>query len=425
MSAVREALRHRWIEVRRAGVRALAGLSGLILAGLCVGAFAAILAGGLGLLLVPLVMIAVRALAGFFRRSAGERLGAAVESPYLPRPGMTGEFWPLRQVRLFGWIVTDRATWRDLAWLPLNVLLGVPLAALSPLLVLYGLYGVLLPITYPLIDQQVGAGPAHFLLLTVADVPSAFLAVPLGLAVLGAGLWAAPWTLDAHARLTAALLGPTRGQLERRLAAVTESRSEAVDFNAADLRRIERDLHDGVQVRLLALGMNLTAIQRLIREDPEAAEALLMETRESSGKALTELRDLVRGIHPPVLADRGLADAVRALAMDLPLRAETDVELPGRAPAPVESAVYFAVSEALTNVIKHAVASRVAVRIRYDRGVLRAEITDDGIGGADASAGSGLRGVERRLSAFDGIVVVSSPPGGPTIVVLEVPCVLS
>jgi signal transduction histidine kinase len=424
-----EAFKERWRDAGRAGILGLGGIAGLILTAFCVAAFATTLGAGLGLLLIPLVMAGVRGLAGFYRDVSGWRLGTKVASPYLPRPPLpdpqSAGLWPVRQARLTRWIVTDPATWRDLAWLPLNFVVGAPLAALSPLLVLYGLYGVLLPITWPLIDQQFNTGDAHFLFLTVGNMAQAFTAVPLGVLVAGAGLGIAPPLLKAHARFTAALLGPTRGQLERRLAMVTESRSEAVDYSAADLRRIERDLHDGVQVRLLALGMNLTAIQRLIREDPGAAEALVLETKESSGKALNELRDLVRGIHPPVLADRGLADAVRGLAMDLPLTAETDIELPGRAPAPVESAVYFAVSEALTNVIKHAVVDRVRIRIRYERGMLRAEISDDGIGGADASAGSGLRGVERRLSALDGIVAVSSPAGGPTMVVLEVPCVLS
>jgi signal transduction histidine kinase len=426
---MREAFKARWREVGRAGMLAVGGIAGLVLTAFCVASFASTLAAGLGLLLIPPVLAVVRGLAGFYRHTAGWRLGTKVVSPYLPRPALPGpespRLWPLRQARLTRWMVTDPATWRDLAWLPVNFVVGVPLAALSPLLVLYGLYGVLLPITWPLIDQQVGAGDAYFLFLTVGNMAQALLAVPLGLLVAGAGLWMAPPLLKAHARFTTALLGSTREQLERRLARVTESRSEAVDSSAADLRRIERDLHDGVQVRLLALGMNLTAIQRLIREDPGAAEALVQETRENSGKALNELRDLVRGIHPPVLADRGLADAVRALAMDLPLTAETDIELPGRVPAPVESAVYFAVSEALTNVIKHAVADRVRIRIRCERGMLRAEVTDEGIGGADVSAGSGLRGVERRLSAFDGVVAVSSPAGGPTMVALEVPCVLS
>ncbi|MBE1533906.1 sensor histidine kinase [Actinomadura algeriensis] len=426
MADIRDEAAGRVREVGLAAALTGGAIAGLVLLAVCVAAAVSTVAAGLGLLLIPLVAVAVRELAGRYRGVAGRRLGTPVPAPYLPRPSFTAKPgpWPLRQAALTRWIVTDRATWRDVAWLPLGFLLGVPLAAAAPLLVLYGLVGVFLPITYPLIDQQVGTG-THYLFIPVTSTAMSLVAVPIGAGVAGLGLWIAPALLDRHARLTRALLGPTREQLERRLERVTETRSEAVDTSAADLRRIERDLHDGVQVRLLSLGMNLTAIQRLMREDPGAAEALLLETKENSGKALNELRDLVRGIHPPVLADRGLADAVRAFAMDLPLRTEVDIELPGRAPAPVESAVYFAISESLTNVLKHARAKRADVRLRYERGVLRAEVTDDGVGGAEPADGSGLRGVERRLGAFDGVVAISSPPGGPTIVVMEVPCALS
>jgi signal transduction histidine kinase len=175
----------------------------------------------------------------------------------------------------------------------------------------------------------------------------------------------------------------------------------------------------------VALGMSLRAAERLITSSPQAALELIAEARESSSKALIELRDLVRGIYPPVLADRGLADAVRALALDTPLRTEVDIDLAGRPDAPVESACYFAVAEALTNAVKHAGASRAQIRMRHRQGTLRIEVTDDGAGGADPANGSGLRGLERRLAAFDGIVAVSSPPGGPTLIVIEVPCALS
>jgi signal transduction histidine kinase len=160
--------------------------------------------------------------------------------------------------------------------------------------------------------------------------------------------------------------------------------------------------------------------------------ALVAEAREASSRALTELRDLVRGVYPPVLADRGLGDAVRALALDTPVRTETDIDLPGRFDPPVESACYFAIAEALANAVKHSGARLVQVRIRYSpgprssaTGVLRIEVTDNGTGGADPAQGSGLAGVERRLATFDGILAVSSPIGGPTIIVMEIPCALS
>lgn len=194
---------------------------------------------------------------------------------------------------------------------------------------------------------------------------------------------------------------------------------------AAELRRVERDLHDGAQARLVALGINLRTAEQLFTTNPDAALTLVVESRKNSALALAELRALVRGIHPPVLADRGLADAIRALALSSPVPAATDIELAGRPPAPVESAVYFSVAEALANAVKHADASQVNIRIAHLAGMLRIEVTDDGHGGADPASGTGLLGVERRLSTFDGILAVSSPAGGPTIVVIEVPCALS
>jgi signal transduction histidine kinase len=190
--------------------------------------------------------------------------------------------------------------------------------------------------------------------------------------------------------------------LARRAAALTKrvdrlarTRRDATETAVAELRRIERDLHDGAQARLVAVG------------------------------ALDDLRGLVRGIYPPVLADRGLADAVRTLALDTPMTVETDITLAGAPPMPVAAAVYFGIAEVLTNAVRHAAADTVQIGIGHAGGILRATVTDDGGGGADVSRGTGLAGVERRLATFDGVLAVSSPPGGPTIVVLEVPCELA
>ena len=171
--------------------------------------------------------------------------------------------------------------------------------------------------------------------------------------------------------------------------------------------------------------MSLQAAERLFPTSPEAALALVAEAKESSSLALTELRDLVRGIYPPVLADRGLADAVRSLALDSPMAVATDITLSGEPPMPVAAAVYFGIAEVLTNAVRHSGADTVEIGIGYAGGLLRATITDDGAGGADASRGTGLAGVERRLATFDGVLAVSSPPGGPTILAVEVPCELS
>ena len=230
------------------------------------------------------------------------------------------------------------------------------------------------------------------------------------------GLWLVPRTLGMHYLLVS--------RLTNRVQRLSETRNDAVDTAAAELRRVERDLHDGAQARLVALGMSLRAAERLFATSPGAALAMIGEAREMSSRALTELRDLVRGIHPPVLADRGLGDAVRALALETPVNIKMDIDLPGRLAPPVESAAYFAVAEVMANAVKHAHARTVDIHMRYDGDALRIAMTDDGVGGADPAKGSGLRGVERRLGTFDGILAVNSPPGGPTIVVIEVPCAL-
>jgi signal transduction histidine kinase len=259
-----------------------------------------------------------------------------------------------------------------------------------------------------------------------SSVPSPLWTEALqGSILLAAGIWLAPRVMRHYAGPSVLELSARTQQLSTRVQTLTQTRHDAVDTAAAELRRIERDLHDGAQARLVALGMSLQAAERLFPVNPDAALALVAEAKESSSLALTELRDLVRGIYPPVLADRGLADALRALALDLPLPVQIDADLPGPVELPVASAVYFSVAEALANVTKHAGARSVRIQLSQAAGLLRVQITDDGAGGADPARGTGLAGVERRLAAFDGILAVSSPPGGPTIVVIEVPCALS
>jgi signal transduction histidine kinase len=247
-----------------------------------------------------------------------------------------------------------------------------------------------------------------------------------GSLLLALGLWLAPRVMRRQVANSPDLeLAARAQQLTRRVQTLTRTRRDAMDTAAAELRRIERDLHDGAQARLVAVGMSLQAAERLFPVSPDAALALVAEAKESSSRALAELRDLVRGIYPPVLADRGLTDAIRALALDAPLPVELDIDLPGEVELPVASAVYFSVAEALANAVKHARAHSVRIQLGQAAGMLRAQVTDDGWGGADPAQGTGLAGVERRLAAFDGILAVNSPPGGPTIVVIEVPCALS
>ncbi|MEV4224045.1 histidine kinase [Nonomuraea sp. NPDC049725] len=210
---------------------------------------------------------------------------------------------------------------------------------------------------------------------------------------------------------------------DARIRELTASRAAVVDAHAAELRRIERDLHDGAQAKLIAIRMSLGLARAAA--DPDEVLRAVDEAREVAGQALTDLRDLVRGIHPPVLADRGLPGAIGASALLCPIPVDVDAELPGRPQPPVESAAYFAAAEALANVAKHSGASRAWVRLRHTGGVLRLTVGDDGHGGVRRDLGTGVRGIEDRLSAFDGTLTVDSPPGGPTELIMEVPCALS
>lgn len=377
---------------------------------------------GVGVLLLPLVVAAVRKLANRSRRLAHVWSGVRIAQPYreLPprEPGFFGRWRHCRQ------LLSDPATWRDMLWTITDPVAGTVLALMPAALLVYGLEGLVFPFVW---DDLVSAGyDDHYagLIHVHGETGLRTWLMPfVGMGFIGLGLWAGPKLITTHGRFTRTLLGrQPSAELAARVGHLTRTRGAVVDSQAAELRRIERDLHDGAQARLVAMGMNLDAVEQLLDSNPEAARTLLMETRDSSSKALSELRDLVRGIHPPVLSDRGLGDAVRALALDSPLPVDVVVDLPGRLDAPVESAAYFAVSELLTNVAKHAKAGRVWIDIRHDRDALRISLTDDGVGGAAASAGTGLRGIESRIAAFDGILAVNSPQGGPTMATMEIPC---
>ncbi|MFB7449020.1 sensor histidine kinase [Streptomyces sp. NPDC056194] len=216
--------------------------------------------------------------------------------------------------------------------------------------------------------------------------------------------------------------------LAERVEQLTAQRAEVTIAQAAEIRRIERDLHDGAQARLVGLGLSLATAEKLMETDPDRAKALMREARAGATASLTELRELVRGINPPVLSDRGLVDAVRALALDNPLDVAVRADLRHRPDPPVETALYFAVAELLSNAVKHAGATRV--RISLTEGATGAgsaviEVEDDGRGGALVRDGGGLAGLRCRLAAFDGTLEITSPVGGPTLATLEVPCASS
>ena len=270
----------------------------------------------------------------------------------------------------------------------------------------------------------------------VAAVPLAGVATAaLGLAqpslaarlvgVLGAvvAVGSAPYAWRPVRPLAVRFLGPSRASaLADRVDELTAQRADATVAQAAEIRRIERDLHDGAQARLVALGLSLATMEKLMETDPEGARALLREARSGAATSLAELRDLVRGISPPVLSERGLVDAVRAFALDSPLEASVSADVQVRLDPPIESALYFGVAELLTNAVKHARATQARISIARDAARLVVEVEDNGRGGAAARPGGGLAGLRRRLAVFDGTLEISSPAGGPTRARMVVPC---
>jgi signal transduction histidine kinase len=340
-----------------------------------VGGTLALLTVGLFLLVWSVPML--HWVADRHRAMASDTLGVPVPVDRLPvAPGT-------RLVARIQLWARDPMTWRELAWTLVSLTLGFVLSLLAGLLFVLVITGAL---------WWFGIEPI----------------------------------MRARARLDSLFLtyGSTE-RLERRVADLAESRADVVDHSAAELRRLERDLHDGPQARLVALSMNLGMADEAFDSDPERARRLVNEARATTTAALGDLRGVVRGIHPPVLADRGLVGAVEALAADLPFEVEVEARVHGRPPAPVESALYFGIAECLANVGKHSEAAHAWVRLRHRDGLLRAVVGDDGKGGADPGTGTGMLGVMRRLTAFDGTMSVSSPVGGPTLVTLEVPCALS
>jgi signal transduction histidine kinase len=223
--------------------------------------------------------------------------------------------------------------------------------------------------------------------------------------------------------LARSLLQPSRtAQLSERVDALTESRAEVVDAADAERRRIERDLHDGAQQRLVSLAMNLGMTRTTMTEVPEGVRQAIEQAHEEAKLALSELRDVVRGLHPAVLDDLGLDAALSGICARSPVPVRLLVELPHRVPRPVETAAYFVVSEALANAAKHARATQVDVVVELAGDALRIIVSDNGRGGADPEAGSGLRGLGQRIRALDGSMTLTSPQGGPTLLVVELPC---
>jgi len=335
----------------------------------------------------------------------------AVLGVEIPAPPRVAGGWPLRLVRPW----RAPATWRELGYHLLALVVG-------------GAGGALVATCWSSVVVALGYAAG---LGSGGPRPGSGLAVT---AVALAMLLAAPWVARGVARVdevaARTLLGPSRGEeLALRVESLARSRADVVAAADAERRRIERDLHDGAQQRLVSLAMNLGMARATLTDAPGPARQAIEQAHDEATQALAELRDLVRGLHPAVLDDRGLDAALSGIVARAPLPVRLRVDVATRCSPSIEAVAYFVVSEALANVAKHAGASHAEVTVERTGDRLRVVVADDGRGGAApagggpaAGSGSGLRGLEQRAAAVDGTLTIHSPPGGPTTIAVELPC---
>ncbi|GAA1671190.1 sensor domain-containing protein [Glycomyces endophyticus] len=374
----------------------------------------------IGIPVAVALFLAIRVWANAQRRVIGEQLGVVIPVPYRERP----KHARLDQQALL--LIREAATWRDVAWLAIDATLGFVVNLLYLGVFGVAVYYLVQPLLLVTLFHTAPNPSVNDFGFYDFDTPAKTLfLVPLAL---GAGVAWWRWGelfLRWYSHLGVLLLGPTaKAVLTARVSELRQSRDLTVDYAAAELRRIERDLHDGAQGRIAALSLTLGMAEELLHQNrPEQAVGLVAEARQTCSDVLDEIRQLVRGIHPPVLADRGFTGALQAMALDHPLPVSVVDRLGEKLPAPLEAAAYFATNEVLANITKHAEATQVQVIVTHERGLVRIEVRDDGRGGAAVAPGGGLDGVARRLAAFDGTLDVESPEGGPTTVTLSIPAV--
>jgi signal transduction histidine kinase len=372
----------------------------------------------------PLIIAYGLAVIGFALAAGLARGG--VEAPWRwPWARLFAFTWGLEERRL-AWVgvpaaspePAERSVIRYLVLVP--PLSAVELASVGPLV--YTVEVLFLALHF-WVSPLLPPGPLNNGAWPFQAVPEALGATAVGLVLAGVAPWLPIGAVAAHGWLARSLMRPSRGdQLAERVQVLTQRRDRALDVASLERRRIERDLHDGAQQRLVALALDLGMARRKLESDPAAAGELVAEAHEEAKRALAEIRDLVRGIYPAVLTDRGLDAAISALAGRCPVPVEMEVRLPARLPETVEATAYFFVAEALTNVARHSRATSARVSVALDAGRLLVDVEDDGLGGASWRAGSGLSGLADRVTAMDGRLGLRSPPGGPTVVSMEVPC---
>jgi signal transduction histidine kinase len=365
---------------------------------------------------IPILIGSVYAwgwLAGIERSTIGALTGNYIASPYRPLP--EGGWWDRLRARL-----GDPATWKDLTFLFLQFPFGLLSFIVALTVLSVGLSGLTLPLWYWAVPY--GADWTVFQLIDADTLPEALAASAVGALVLWVGIPALGWLGRFYGAYAQLLLGSNEDPaVTAQMSDLRDARSRIIEAADAERRRIERDLHDGAQQRLVALSINLRMAEKRAAEGDPAAAELVRSAGEEAGLALRELRDLARGIHPAILSNRGLAAALD----DLAGRAAVPVELvavpPQRLPDPVESTVYFLVSECLANIGKHAEATQASVAVTVVGDEVEVIVKDDGVGGADSGNGSGLQGLEDRVGALDGCVDVDSPAGSGTTVMATIP----
>lgn len=353
------------------------------------------------------IVLAVPALTAVHRHRLRVTAGIEIpaqppsDAPVLSGPGLAA-------------VLRSPATWRQLAY----HLAAAPVLALAAMAAFGAwIFGLLFLLAFPLSAVAVPGSPL------ARGWPVNGLVILAGAALLLAAPWASSLAGGLDARAARALLGPSRAEeLEHRVTRLKETRAGAVDAADAERRRLERDLHDGTQQRLVSLAMNL-GMARAQAGTAEEANAAIADAHEAAKTALAELRNLVRGLHPVVLEDRGLDAALPGIAARMPIPVRLTVDDMARRPSPaIEAVAYFVVSEGLANVSKHAQASQAEVIVQRSGNRLHIIVTDDGVGGADPARGTGLAGLAQRAESVDGTFEISSPEGGPTMLTVDLPC---
>ncbi|WP_433328183.1 sensor histidine kinase [Spirillospora sp. CA-294931] len=372
-----------------------------------------------GIPMLVMMMVAWRFGAVLERQLNRLAFGVRIQSPYRPLPEGRNPLLKLKSMAV------DPATWKDLLYLAL--LFPVAMVEFVVSVTVWATTGV--TVFLPLLVIKEGGGEINVGLFSywAGDAVAALPVSVAGLGIMLIALYVTRVLAIGHAVFAKALLGPSRSQIENRelrkkTAHLQASRARGVDAAEFERRRIERDLHDGAQQRLLAVAMDIGRARAKLNDDPDGARALIEQAHAGTKEAISELRDLARGIYPAILTDRGLDPALSGLAGRAPVPVEVDVDLPERPPAAVESIAYFIVAESLANIAKYARATRASVRVVREDAWVVVEIIDNGVGGAVAGPDGGLAGLADRAATIDGMLIVDSPPGGPTIIRADLPC---